>query len=746
MIKNSIALFLCFVMGNEIKPQGFDPITQLRKYDIKWTSPSKNSLGSMPIGNGDIGLNVWVEEDGSLNFYIGKTDAFNDFHQLLKLGKVRITFSSNPLLAKEFIQQLVLENGEILVKGKDGFSCRIYVDAFHPVIRIVSKANTMFAINVSLNLWRKEPRFLSGFEKRGAYGFINYPDSLVVHPDTVFSARDNILIWCHRNKHSFYNTVLENQNLGSIGSQYKDPLQGRTFGGLITGKRLIKLNDTTLQSEVQALSQSLSVIIETSQTDTVDDWLKGIKDLSNSDRKIDMALAYNKHKEWWNLFWKRSYIFLSGSEEAKVITQGYILQRFIIACANRGVLPSKFNGSIFNVDSYEEMASTTFNVDYRRWGGGYWFQNTRLMYWSLLRSGDFDLMTGIFKMYMAALPLAKERTQLYFNHEGSMFPETQTFWGTYLPDNYGWKRESSDTAGIPQNKYIKRYYQSILELSAIMLEYYNFTENRQFLRDTLLPFVGSTLRFYDQHYPVRNGKLFIYPAQSLETYWDVLNPTPEVAGLHRVLNELLKIKNLDSNMKKLALLMVKRLPQVPVIDSVGKKVIAVAEQVFSTKITNSENPELYAVFPYKYFGIGKKNLQIARNTFSARRFPGNGGWRQDVIQAAYLGLTKESKTMLSAIASQSNPDCRFPAFWGPNADWVPDQDHGSVLMIALQAMILQNDGDKLYLMPSFPVEWDANFRLFTEKNTIVTGQYKKRKVIMLDVTPAIRKQDLIMMR
>jgi len=32
----------------------------------------------MPLGNGDIGLNVWTEPGGDLLFYISKTDAWGD--------------------------------------------------------------------------------------------------------------------------------------------------------------------------------------------------------------------------------------------------------------------------------------------------------------------------------------------------------------------------------------------------------------------------------------------------------------------------------------------------------------------------------------------------------------------------------------------------------------------------------------------------------------------------------------------
>ena len=44
---------------------------------LVWDSPSLGSAGSMPIGNGDIGLNVWAEADGTIRTYIAKTDAWD---------------------------------------------------------------------------------------------------------------------------------------------------------------------------------------------------------------------------------------------------------------------------------------------------------------------------------------------------------------------------------------------------------------------------------------------------------------------------------------------------------------------------------------------------------------------------------------------------------------------------------------------------------------------------------------------
>ena len=105
------------------------------------------------------------------------------------------------------------------------------------------------------------------------------------------------------------------------------------------------------------------------------------------------------------------------------------------------------------------------------------------------------------------------------------------------------------------------------------------------------------------------------------------------------------------------------------------------------RLANSENPELYAVFPYRLYGLGRPDLEIGRATFDARRVKRTGGWTQDPIQAALLGLTDTAAAYTYAELRHQARGSRFPAFWGPNFDWVPDQDHGGVAMIALQRML-----------------------------------------------------------
>ena len=158
---------------------------------------------------------------------------------------------------------------------------------------------------------------------------------------------------------------------------------------------------------------------------------------------------------------------------------------------------------------------------------------------------------------------------------------------------------------------------------------------------------------------------------------------------------------------------------------------------------NIENPELYAIFPYRLFGVGKPGLEIARRSYHHRLHKEIQGWQQDAIQAACLGMADEAARIVVKNFNTHHTGSRFPAFWGPNYDWVPDQDHGAVNMRGLQNMILQSEGRHIYLLPAWPDHWDLEFRLWAPSNTVITGVFKEGIVQSLKVKPESRIQDII---
>ena len=430
-------------------------------------------------------------------------------------------------------------------------------------------------------------------------------------------------------------------------------------------------------------------------------------------------------------------------DETYLVSRGYALQRYINACAGRGAYPIKFNGSIFTVEGIENGKSR--GPDYRRWGPGYWWQNTRLPYISMLTSGDVEMTDPLYKMYCQDLfDYHKYRTRMHTGHGGIYVPECIYFWGEMFAETYGETPFEEREDKLQDNRYHKWEWVSGLEMSFMMLDRYEHTLDEAFLKETTIPFATEVLKFFVEHYKTdANGTLVMHPAQALETWWECTNPMDPVAGMRAVTDRLLGLPErvTSPELRKYWAQVQSKVPPLPTREFKGETIFAPAEAFDVCK--NGEVPELYCVFPFRLASFEKNNAEMARRTLHHRTARGNAGWRQDEIFMAYLGLADEARKNLVERAKNKHKGSRFPAFWGPNFDWIPDQDHGGVLMKAFQSMLLQTDGKKIFLQPAWPKDWNAAFKLHAPYKTTIEGRVENGKVVELKVSPESRSNDVV---
>jgi len=767
--KTKVIFGLIFLIGIFMLPGCRNGITsttenqlRLSEYNIIWDSPSKNHNGSMPIGNGDIGLNVWVEENGDISFYIGKTDSWGDNGRLLKVGKVRV--QCDPAIVfpdARFRQELDLGTGTILLSSEGmirnkpaEISFKIWVDANNPVIHITHQSSIPLSMSASIEMWRTAPDTLSSIgvsdllEDRTKPGNLSGP--VIVEPDHIIQNSDNYIGWYHHNQKSVgFDLTNELQGLSEYFKE--DPILHRTFGAIITGTESESVDDATLQTASDKKGR-LNVYVLTQHPADPGAWQTSIENLANDIESTPIPKRQKAHEEWWSGFWERSWIHAESAESSKpagdtsdafIVSRAYTLQRFINASAGRGNYPIKFNGSLFTV-LYPGVPG---GADFRQWGPGYWWQNTRLPYTSMCMAGDYDLMQPFFKMYAEEIfELCEYRTKKYFGIDGAYYPECMYFWGSVFTGDYGWVPFEERPDKLQESGWHKWEWVAGLELAFMMLDYYDYTMDTDFLKEKVLPVANGVIKFFDNYYELdESGKLLMHPSQALETWWDCDNPMSELAGLYSITSRLLALpENLTSEQdRNFWISLEARLPEIPLRETPSGTALAPAER-FENKM-NFENPELYAVFPFRLFGLGKPNMEWALNALEHRWDEGSFGWRQDDVFMAYMGLTDQARDYLYDRSKTFHKGSRFPAFWGPNFDWIPDQDHGGILMKAFQSMLMQVDpySRKIYLLPAWPDDWNADFKLNAPYNTTIVGSIKNGEIETLTVTPDSRKDDVI---
>jgi len=729
--------------------------------DVTWTELGHNENDSMPIGNGDLAANVWTEQNGDLMLLVAKADAWMELGKLVKLGRVRVQIAPNPFVGTaDFQQALRLENGSIEIKSGANVVL-VWVDAKRPIIHVEATLEHPATMQARLELWRTKthPYNESSPDKGGLFEMSDHAIPLDFEADTVLPAGANQVTWYHLNLSSIYPIVLEQEHLDSLLQKYPDPLLHRCFGATLTGPGFVSSDDHTMKSAAPERSLRLDLIALTETgAASPEAWKSDLDSLVKKVSAVPIDFARAAHQQWWRDFWNRSWIHVSGTDDATKVSQGFIMQRYMMAASSRGAFPTKFNGGLFTVghDMPANVESTNkdHNPDFRAWGSSYWNQNNRLLYWPLIETGDFDLIKPWFDMYANALPLAKDRTQAYFHHAGAAFVETGYFWGLPNLNDFGWDNPTTEV----RSEWMRYHIQGTLEVISQMLDEYDITQDSEFTRKDILPFADAIVTYYNLHWPRgEDGKIKFAPVQSLETYQRIaVNPTPDIAGLKHVLTRLLELPVawISSQQRSVWSKELADLPAIPIGktangklppfgagDPDGNSTILPAESYGKT--SNAENPELYVVFPYRLYGVGKPDLSLALNTFAARRFPWDVCWGQDGPQSALLGLTAVAK---KAVIDEFTDygDERFSWFWKAGGDWIPDLDDGGTGMITLESMLMQYDGKHIQLLPAWPKDWTADFKLHAPYRTTVEGHVENGKITNLKVTPQSRAKDVVL--
>jgi len=728
--------------------------------NVVWNSQSVNSSESMPVGGGDIGLNLWVEK-GEVYLYLSRSGTFDENNTLLKLGRVKLKFSPNPFDRKTFKQELVLKDGYAQISGsKDNLNAQIkvWVDVFNPVIHLDVKSNQKIMTTVSYESWRFEDRITKGKENnQNSYKWA--PQGIVKTYKDEVDFKNNRVQFYHQNKpETVFDVAVKQQGLEDYKSQMLNPLKNQVFGGFMQGDNFLPagkykgvyLNTPfqgwSLKSKLPSTAAKISIVLNSSKVESIPVWekkLNGIKISKNQKASI----------KWWNNYWKRSFIYInSKDEEANQSAKNYQLFRYMLGCNAFGQYPTKFNGGLFTFDPQLTDTALKYTPDFRNWGGGtHTAQNQRLVYWPMLKSGDFDMMKPQFDFYLHLLKNAEIRTKAAWGHNGASFTEQLENFGLPNPAEYNWKRPADYDKGMEHNAWLEYEWDTVLEFCMMILETERYNGNNI---DQYIPLIESSLDFFNAHYTYlakqrgaksldANGHLVLYPGSAAETYKMAYNSSSTISALRTVLVTLLEQPKLTAEQKLKWAEMLKTIPPISFRSFDGHATIAPAK--LWERINNTESPQLYPVYPWGIYGVGKPGLDTAINTFiydaDVLKFRSHVGWKQDNIFAARLGLTEDAAKLTAAKLKDSGR--RFSAFWGPGFDWTPDHNWGGSGMIGLQEMLMQVDGKKIYLFPAWPKDWDVHFKLHAPYKTTVEGTLKDGKLVDLKVLPESRRADII---
>ena len=417
----------------------------------------------------------------------------------------------------------------------------------------------------------------------------------------------------HRNaltpEESYMTAAFQHQNIPVVPG-FADPLLNRS-----TGARLAEV----LPSDPTSATFSATVATaQTASAEAFEDQLKAASEAFVAQQQRGQ-LPPPSHKDFWAAKWNAHTISIrngqgDNSTDAEVVTQQYVLQRFIeLSQAREPGTVIKFNGMMYT-------ANRAPHEDANAWGGLNWWQNLRLPYYNMATAGDLDELMTMLVAFNRTVPVARARTLAYFGCDGIWWPEyTTLFYGTTHPTSYragpgctpqypGEPTWHSDDRWNGYNR------QGSLDLSLMILDHFAYT-NGSAESASLLQIPFGVVQFYENLWGNTSdaqGRMVFHPTQVVETWqcpgWPVnktdcpTNDMPTVAGLHSVVGKLLQLPSQVVTPQQTAgwKQLLEKLPNLPAAD--GRYVpcadcnrTAPASSPGSHHTSNVENGELYAV-------------------------------------------------------------------------------------------------------------------------------------------------------
>jgi hypothetical protein len=545
--------------------------TAISRGDLDYTFPATRSEEGMPIGNGRMGSLVWTTPS-AIKFQINRCDVFaedsssvsfphQDDDYASDCGYVDINLASagpDVFTNDGFNQHLGIYDGLMTAKGT-GVKARVLAWNAHDVmaVEIDDQRKTPEPINIDLRMLRTMQLYFNEMNWQLTRNHAVIFRTANHYATSQLQIRDGAIVLTQR--------FME-----------KDFFDSSAVAIAVVGResRLRFLNESTAQLSAPASTGKFTILISSAATfdrnQDVGDL--ALKELSAAKAKASFDTLASENAQWWHDFWSRGYVTMySPDGQADFVGGNYLYFLYLMASSSRGDYPPRFGGMLWYT-----------NGDMRRWGSQYWHANTDAYYRDLMPSGHLDLMDPFFSLYFGMYDACALAAQQQWDTKGIYIPEVTFFNGPdVIPDNLvqefqdlflvrkPYSQASNEFLAYVQTKnclnsrynflsfgsYVNGVYVQptkgagifghcthfLSGASGIASQFwqrYEFTGDKQFLRDKAYPMIKGVAEFYANFPNLKkesaDGKYHIYHVNRIESDWDSQDTRSELDAMHTI--------------------------------------------------------------------------------------------------------------------------------------------------------------------------------------------------------------------
>jgi hypothetical protein len=683
-----------------------DPQGVVSRSDIVLGQPNKNPTASMPLGNGSLGVAAWAAN--GFTAQLNRSDTMPDRKSPGQLNIPGLSVIAN---AADFSGKLDLANG-VLMESGGGMSMKAWVSSSKDELIVdVTGANPRIPQTASINLW-------SGRK----------PTATVSHTTGTLAE-----------------TWVDGGGNGASGQTFGS-LAAITAGGQHVTAAVTSPTQVQMSFNPHA-DGSFRVVVASPRWAGGDAASTASKVLGHDADTRKESLLSSQHS-WWNNFWTHSGLIEMNSTDGNAAYIENLRTLYLYdeaASMKAGIYPGSQAG---------EADMFAWNKDAQTWTPSeYWLWNLRAEISANMSSGNYQLNTPIFDMYINDLSNIEAWTKQQMGGlPGACVPEVMRFNGNGGDPGAGANSGCSEP-GSPNWNALD--ITSGPELAMYMWQQYQATGDSALLKKAF-PFMEATAQFLLAYQKVGSDGLLHSVANAHETQWAIQDPTTNIAAdqaLFPIIAKAAALVGDTSSKDPLLGQFARALSQIPpyprtddatrtqllnpdysqaktdAADATGTDMIAISYQPAASR-RNGENIELEPLWPWNLVSDQNANMfTLEQRSYDHRPNKGGNDWSFDAVDAARLQQPSQVESNLLSLTAGHQVYPNGFGDLGSSVGYQPYIEQQSGVATAVDEALAQNYDGTLRFAPAWPSDWNGSGSVYVQDKTKVDVQVQGGQLV-----------------